>query len=97
MAYKKVKNISSKLSLYYNSDTGDYEVRSEKSNLKKYIEGKDETVVFKNGVFQPGQSLNADGNPTLTQSQIDEIQKIIYDIKNTSLSQVGLSISTVLM
>ena len=81
MAFKKVKTISTGLRLYYNSATGDYEVRSQKSNLKRYIEGRGETVVFKNGVFQPGQSLNADGNPTLTQSQIDEIQKSIYDIQ----------------
>ena len=81
MAFKKVKTISTGLRLYYNSATGDYEVRSQKSNLKRYIEGKGETVVFKNGVFQPGQSLNADGNPTLTQDDIDKIQKNIYDIQ----------------
>lgn len=81
MAYKKVKTLSSGLSLYYNSATGDYEVRSQKSNFKTYNDSKSETVVFKNGVFQPGQSLDADGNPTLTQEEIDEIQKSIYDIQ----------------
>ena len=81
MAFKKVKTISSGVKLYYNSNTGDYEVRSQKSNLKRYIEGRGETVVFKNGIFQPGQSLDADGKPTLTQDEIDEIQKNIYDIQ----------------
>jgi len=81
MAFKKVKTISTGLRLYYNSATGDYEVRSQKSSLKRYIEGRGETVVFKNGIFQPGQSLDSDGNPTLTQGEIDEIQKNIYDIQ----------------
>ena len=81
MAFKKVKTISTGLRLYYNSSTGDYEVRSQKSNLKRYVEGRGETVVFKNGIFQPGQSLDADGNPTLTQDEIDKIQKNIYDIR----------------
>ena len=81
MAFKKVKTIKDGVRLYYNSATGDYEVRSQKSSLKRYIEGRGETVVFKNGIFQPGQSLDSDGNPTLTQGEIDEIQKNIYDIR----------------
>ena len=42
MAFKKVKTISTGLRLYYNSATGDYEVRSQKSSLKRYIEGRGE-------------------------------------------------------
>lgn len=75
MAFKKVKTISTGVRLYYNSSTGDYEVRSQKSNLKRYIEGRGEQVLYKNGVFQPGQTGK------LTQAQTDDIVNSIYDIK----------------
>ena len=48
MAFKKVKTISTGVRLYYDSTTGDYEVRSQKSSLKRYIEGRGETVTYKN-------------------------------------------------
>ena len=75
MAFKKVKTISTGVRLYYNSSTGDYEVRSQKSSLKRYIEGRGEQVLYKNGVFQPGQTGK------LTQAQTDDIVNSIYDIK----------------
>ena len=40
MAFKKVKTIKDGVRLYYDSSTGDYEVRSQKSSLKRYIEGR---------------------------------------------------------
>ena len=75
MAFKKVKTISTGVRLYYDSTTGDYEVRSQKSNLKRYIEGRGESVIYKNGVYLPGQS------GSLNQTQIDDIQSSVYDIK----------------
>ena len=75
MAFKKVKTISTGVRLYYNSSTGDYEVRSQKSSLKRYIEGRGEQVIYQNGVFQPGQTGK------LTQAQTDDILNTIYDIK----------------
>lgn len=75
MAYKKVKTISTGVRLYYDSSTGDYEVRSQKSSLKRYIEGRGEQVLYKNGIFQPGQTGK------LTQVQTDDILNSIYNIK----------------
>ena len=75
MAFKKVKTISTGVRLYYDSTTGDYEVRNQKSSLKRYIEGRGESVTYKNGVFQPGQS------GSLTQTEIDDIQSSVYNIK----------------
>ena len=75
MAFKKVKTISTGLRLYYDSSTGDYEVRSQKSSLKRYIEGRGEQVIYQNGIFQPGQTGK------LTQEQTDDILNTIYDIK----------------
>ena len=75
MAFKKVKTISTGVRLYYDSTTGDYEVRSQKSSLKRYIEGRGEQVLYKNGVFQPGQTGK------LTQAQTDDIVNSVYDIK----------------
>ena len=75
MAFKKVKTISTGVRLYYDSSTGDYEVRSQKSSLKRYIEGRGEQVIYQNGVFQPGQTGK------LTQAQTDDIVNSIYDIK----------------
>ena len=75
MAFKKVKTISTGVRLYYDSTTGDYEVRNQKSSLKRYIEGRGESVTYKNGVFQPGQS------GSLNQTQIDDIQSSVYNIK----------------
>ena len=75
MAFKKVKTISTGVRLYYDSTTGDYEVRNQKSSLKRYIEGRGESVTYKNGIFQPGQS------GSLTQTQIDDIQSSVYNIK----------------
>ena len=75
MAFKKVKTISPGVRLYYNSSTGDYEVRSQKSSLKRYIEGRGEQVIYQNGVFQPGQTGK------LNQEDTDDILNTIYDIK----------------
>ena len=75
MAFKKVKTISTGVRLYYDSSTGDYEVRSQKSSLKRYIEGRGEQVIYQNGIFQPGQTGK------LTQEQTDDILNTIYDIK----------------
>ncbi len=75
MAFKKVKTIDTGLRLYYDSSTGDYEVRSQKSSLKRYIEGRGEQVIYQNGIFQPGQTGK------LTQEQTDDILNTIYDIK----------------
>ena len=75
MAFKKIKTISTGVRLYYDSTTGDYEVRNQKSSLKRYIEGRGESVTYKNGIFQPGQS------GSLTQTQIDDIQSSVYNIK----------------
>ena len=75
MAFKKVKTISTGVRLYYDSSTGDYEVRSQKSSLKRYIEGRGEQVIYQNGVFQPGQTGK------LTQAQTDDIVNSIYNIK----------------
>ena len=75
MAFKKVKTISTGVRLYYDSSTGDYEVRSQKSSLKRYIEGRGEQVLYKNGVFQPGQTGK------LTQAQTDDAVNSIYNIK----------------
>ena len=75
MAFKKVKTIDTGLRLYYDSSTGDYEVRSQKSSLKRYIEGRGEQVIYQNGIFQPGQTGK------LTQAQTDDILNTIYDIK----------------
>jgi len=75
MAFKKVKTIKDGVRLYYDSSTGDYEVRSQKSSLKRYIEGRGEQVLYKNGVFQPGQTGK------LTQAQTDDIVNSVYDIK----------------
>ena len=75
MAFKKVKTIKDGLRLYYDSSTGDYEVRSQKSSLKRYIEGRGEQVIYQNGIFQPGQTGK------LTQEQTDDILNTIYDIK----------------
>ena len=75
MAFKKVKTIDTGVRLYYDSSTGDYEVRSQKSSLKRYIEGRGEQVIYQNGIFQPGQTGK------LTQAQTDDILNTIYDIK----------------
>ena len=75
MAFKKVKTIDTGLRLYYDSSTGDYEVRSQKSSLKRYIEGRGEQVIYQNGIFQPGQTGK------LTQAQTDDIVNSIYNIK----------------
>ena len=75
MAFKKVKTIKDGVRLYYDSSTGDYEVRSQKSSLKRYIEGRGEQVIYQNGIFQPGQTGK------LTQAQTDDILNTIYDIK----------------
>ena len=75
MAFKKVKTIKDGVRLYYDSSTGDYEVRSQKSSLKRYIEGRGEQVIYQNGIFQPGQTGK------LTQEQTDDILNTIYDIK----------------
>ena len=75
MAFKKVKTISTGVRLYYDSSTGDYEVRNQKSNLKRYIEGTREETLYKNGIFQPGQTGK------LTQAQTDDILNSIYNIK----------------
>ena len=77
MAFKKVKTIDTYagIRLYYDSSTGDYEVRSQKSILKRYIEGRGEQVIYQNGVFQPGQTGKLD------QKDTDDILNSIYDIK----------------
>ena len=75
MAFKKVKTIKDGVRLYYDSSTGDYEVRSQKSSLKRYIEGRGEQVIYQNGIFQPGQTGK------LTQEETDDILNSIYDIK----------------
>lgn len=75
MAFKKVKTIDTGVRLYYDSSTGDYEVRSQKSSLKRYIEGRGEQVLYKNGIFQPGQTGN------LTQAQTDDILDTVHNIK----------------
>ena len=75
MAFKKVKTIDTGLRLYYDSSTGDYEVRSQKSSLKRYIEGRGEQVIYQNGIFQTGQTGK------ITQEQTDDILNTIYDIK----------------
>ena len=91
MAFKKIKTINREEidesgnvtivpigPLYYDKDTGDYEVRSQKSNFKTYNDSKSETVIFKNGVFQPGQTGKFGINEV---NVIDDVLSTIYNIK----------------
>ena len=84
MAFKRIKTITKEEpdgttvtvgTLYYDSNSGNYEVRSEKSKFKRLINDQKEVTIYKNGFFQPGYSQS------FGIKQIDDIEDTVYKIK----------------
>ena len=84
MAFKRIKTITKEEpdgttvtvgTLYYDSNSGNYEVRSEKSKFKRLINDQKEVTIYKNGFFQPGYSQS------FGVKQIDDIEDTVYKIK----------------